>query len=187
MKQSNIYKIVSISSLVGLTASFFQLLDKLAILKNPSTPLICNINSVFSCSNILNAWQSSVFGFPNSIMCIIFFALIISAGLIGVNNGIINRQMRLFYMWLSFFFVGFGFWYLSQSIFEVGAMCIYCVFCYSAVLTISGSLFRLNYTEISKNKTVKKFLTNMVKNQIDILIWIIIALVIIGELIIKFV
>lgn len=181
-----LYSIITIAGLVGFVASFLQMIEKIELLKNPNSILFCNINSVFSCSNILNVWQSSVFGFPNSLMCIVFFVIMLTAGDIGWAGGSINKISRNVLMGMALFFVAFGFWYLWQSIFVVGALCIFCIACYAAVLTISGAWFRLNYRDFSRSKNIKRFADKMVSNNMDILLWVLIAVVITIEAIIKF-
>jgi len=183
--QQKSYLVIALSGVVGLIASFLQTLAKLEILSNPQAVLSCNINAVFSCSNILNVWQSSVFGFPNSLMCIVFFTILITAGLIGLGSSI-NAKARLVIQGLALFFAGFGFWYLWQSIFVIGALCIYCLFCYAPVLVTNGVLFRLNQKELSYNKQAKRIVDYLIKNSYDTLIWVLIAVVIAGEILIKF-
>ena len=65
-KQQKLYLVMVVGALAGFIASFWQLLDKLELLKNSQAVLSCNLNSVFSCSNILNAHVSSIFGFPGT-------------------------------------------------------------------------------------------------------------------------
>lgn len=189
MKQSlqkKLYSIVTIASAVGFLASFLQMLEKVQLLENPQAVLVCNINAVFSCTNILNAWQSSVFGFPNSLMCVTFFAMTMALGLVGWTSGTMNKNLRLTFQGLSLFFIGFGFWYLWQSIFIVGALCIFCIFCYGGVLTISGVWLRLNQKELPVSKKVQKCIDRMIAGNNDIFIWLTIAVIIVAEMIIKF-
>ncbi len=186
MKPKNLYVLMSFGGAIGLVASFLQMLEKITLLKTPAADLACNLNSVFSCSNILNAPQSSVFGFPNSLMCIVFFALMLSAGLIGWGGAQISVKLRLAYQAFSLFFVGFGFWYLWQSIFNVGALCIFCLFCYGGLLIINGAWFRLNYRELPLSKPALKMLDKWVARGADIFVWCLIAAAIALEAIIKF-
>src|SRR3989338_1934453 len=71
--KNKLYAYLSAGAAVGALASFIQTIEKINLLKNVGVPLKCDLNSVFSCSNVLNSWQSSVFGFPNSLMCLFFF------------------------------------------------------------------------------------------------------------------
>jgi len=185
--QKRLYSIVTIASAVGFIASFLQMIEKVELLKNPQAVLACNINAVFSCTNILDAWQSSVFGFPNSLMCIAFFALTLAIGLVGWTGGTITKSLRLFFQGFALFFIAFGFWYLAQSIFVVGGLCIFCIFCYAAVLTISGAWLRINQKDLPMSSNDKSALGRMISNNNDIFIWLSIAAIIVAEAIIKFV
>ena len=184
--QKNLYITMTIASIIGFIASFWQMIEKIAILKAPTEPLVCNINAVFNCSNILNVWQSSVFGFPNSLMCIAFFSIMLAIGLVGWTGGTINKTLRIVMQGFTLFFICFGFWYLWQSIFAVGAICIFCLFCYAAVLAISFAWLRINQHDLPIGKKAKKFIGTAITDGSDLFIWLSIALIIIGEMIIKF-
>lgn len=186
MKKRAWYLVITLGALVGLIASFLQLLEKLNLLKHPAASLYCNLNSVFNCSNILNAHQSSVFGFPNSLLCIILFTIALTAGLIGLTGGQIHKYLRFFFQFLALFTAGFGFWYLWQSIFNVGAICIFCVFCYLGVLVLNAAWFRLNYRDYPLSRPVIRKLDWAVTKGFDIFVWCLVGLAIVLEAIIKF-
>jgi len=180
------FGVITIAAAIGFIASFLQMLEKLTLLKNAHAVLACNLNSTFNCTNILNAHQSSVFGFPNSMLCMSFFMFTFSAGLIGWMGGQIATKLRLVYEFFAVFFVCFGFWYFWQSIFNVGSICIYCLFCYGGVLAINSAWFRLNYKDLPVNKPTRKVFDWAINNGADILFWILIAAVIALEAILKF-
>lgn len=174
---------MTFGGLIGFVASFLQMLEKLTLLKNAHSVLSCNLNSVFNCSNILNAHQSSVFGFPNSLLCITFFAVVSTVGVIGWTGSQIHKYIRFSLQAASIFFVGFGFWYFWQSIFNVGALCAYCSFCFGGVLLVNWAWLRLNYLDYGRySNSLKRF----VYSGGDIFLWIMVALIIVLEAIIKF-
>ena len=185
-KQKLLYAILTVGAAIGFLASFLQMLEKITLLKNSDAVLSCNLNSVFSCSNVLNASQSSVFGFPNSLLCIAFFALMFSAGLIGLTGSVINNRVRLVYQAMSLFFLGFGLWYFWQSIFNIGVICIYCLFCFGGLLLINGAWFRLNYKDYGFSKKTLSKVERWVNKGADIFFWCLVALVITLWAIIKF-
>jgi len=176
---------MSVGAAVGLIASFWETLDKLSLLKNTHSTLSCNISSIFNCSNILNAHQSSVFGFPNSLLCVVFFSLILSAGLVGWLGSAVAVKLRFVYESLAVFFVCFGYWFFWQSIFNLRSLCILCIFCYIGLLGINAAWFRLNYKELPVSKNVHKILDNLVSRGIDIYFWCLIGLTIALEAVIK--
>jgi uncharacterized membrane protein len=184
-KQKMLYRIISIGAVVGLIASFDDTLEKISLLKNSHSILTCNLNSVFSCSNVLNAHQSSVFGFPNSLLCIVFFSVTLSAGLIGWFGGRIIHQLRYVYQALALFFAGFGYWFFWQSIFNLHSLCILCIFCYAGVLTINIAWFRLDYKDFHFSKIIAKTLDRVVVRGADIFFWSLVALSIVLEAILK--
>lgn len=146
------YGLIVGASVVGLVASFMQLLDKLAHLKNPTANLACNISSVFNCSNVLDAWQSSFFGFPNSIMCIIFFSVTLGVALVGATGGSIGKVLRFVMHFFAVFFLFFGAWYLWQSIYVIETVCIYCLFCYAGVIVMNFAWKRINVADFKMGK-----------------------------------
>lgn len=184
--QKKLYGVILFGALVGFIASFWQLLEKLTLLKNSAAPLSCNLNSVFSCTNVLNAPQSSVFGFPNSLLCIILFTIAIVAAIVGLTGTKITRGVRFSFQFLALFTVFFGLWYLWQSIFNLGAMCIFCVFCFGGVLTINAAWFRLNYSDYPISKSLKRKIDVAVANGADIFFWCLIGLIVVAEAVIKF-
>ncbi len=184
-KQKLLYGTMSIGAAVGLVASFIDTVNKISLLKNAHVSLTCNLNSVFSCTNVLNAHQSSVFGFPNSMMCIVFFSLTLSAGLIAWFGGSIISYLRYIYQFLAVFFAGFGYWFFWQSIYNLHSICIPCVFCYAGVLTINAAWVRLNYKNLPVDKKFVKVLSRVVSSGADIFFWILIALSIFAETLLK--
>lgn len=186
IKPKTLFAIMTIGAAMGFVASFLQMLEKLTLLKNAHAVLSCNLNSIFNCSNVLNAHQNSVFGFPNSMLCMTFFALMLSAGLIGWTGSVLNAKLRLIYQGLAVFFVGFGLWYFWQSIFNIGVLCIYCIFCFSGLLLINFSWLRLNHQDFGLSRKHQKRLENWIANGADLFLWCLIALVIVFEAILKF-
>lgn len=168
-KNRALFGLVVGASAVGLVASFMQLMDKLVHLKNPTANLACNISSVFNCSNVLDAWQSSFFGFPNSIMCIIFFAVMLGIAIAGATGSIINKNLRLVMHFFALFFLGFGAWYLWQSIYVIGTVCIYCMFCYAAVIAMNFAWIRINVGDLPYSKAKQK----LIKQNWDMVFWLV--------------
>jgi len=185
-KQQWTYLVLTAGATMGLVASFWQTLEKLTLLKNADTVLSCNLSSVFNCSNILNAPQSSVFGFPNSLAAVAFFVFMLSVGLLGLTGSVLNSRLRLTYQAISLFFVGFSFWYFWQSIFNIGVICIFCIFNFTGLLMINGAWFRLNYRDYPLSKRMMNKLDWAVAKGADIFFWCLVALVIVLEAIIKF-
>lgn len=164
--------------LLGGIASFMQLLEKLNLLKNPNVDLICNVNSVLNCTSVLNAWQSSVFGFPNSIMSLTLFIVFFTIGLVGSTGGVISRKLRLVIQFLSLFTLCFGTWFLWQSTFSIGAICLYCILNFAGLVLINLAWVRINYQDAFGSKSLTDKLNMVVSNNLDLAGWGLLSLMV---------
>lgn len=171
MKPRILYTLMTIGGAVGVVAAFLQTLEKLVLLKNANEALPCDFNIVFSCSAVLNAWQSSVFGFPNSIMCMALFLVFMVVGLVGATGGTISKGMRLGTQALSLFTLGFALWFLWQSTYVISALCIFCLFCFAGLLVVNWAWARLNVQDYPiKQEWIKKK-QQLIKGNWDTLAW----------------
>lgn len=129
---------------MGLLAAFWQMMEKIAILKNSKIALSCNFNDVFSCSSVLNAPQSSVFGPPNSLIGIIMFTFFLAIAVAGLTGSRLANRLALAVQGLAVFMMGFTLWFLFQSTYRIQAICIFCLFIGTAVVIINAVMLRHN-------------------------------------------
>lgn len=180
------YGLMMAGGALGLVASFLETIEYQIILKNAHAQLVCNLNSVFSCGNVLNAWQSKVFGFPNSMLCMLFFTLMFTSGLIGVTGGVLAPKLRLWLHGIATFFLGFGLWFMWQSTFRVGALCILCLFCFAGLLTVNWGWLRTNITILPIGARRRAWLERIMSRGIDTFAWLLLALLIAFVMLLKF-
>jgi uncharacterized membrane protein len=171
---------------VGLVAAFMQTLEKITLLKNANAVLTCDINSVFSCSNVLNAWQSSVFGFPNSLMCMALFTIFMTAGLAGLLASKLSRAFRLTVQGLSLFTLGFALWFLWQSTYRINSLCLYCLFCFAGLLLVNSAWLRLNADDLPIGARGRTGLKQGIAKGTDIFAWILLALAVGFAMLLRF-
>ncbi len=187
ISQNRLYQVGFGAALVGLIASFSQAVQTIKHYKYPDNPLSCDLNSVFNCNSVFDAWQSSFFGFSNSLMCIVFFTLLLGVTLAAMTGSKLVKNVRLFSHFLVLFFLGFGAWYLWSSTFVIAALCIYCIFCYTAVIALNFVWLRLNVADLPVSVSVRKFLEKAIANNYDIVFWVLWAGAIAGMFVYKFV
>ena len=180
------YGVMTAGGVMGLVASFLQMLEKIQLLKNADKALACDLSSVFSCSNVLNAWQSSVFGFPNSMMCMIFFTTFAIIGLVGLTGGVLPRALRLSIHGLALFVLAFALWFLGQSIYVIGSLCILCIFCFAGLLLVNWAWLRLNADIVPIGPRGRKILARWLQSGADIFIWIVLAAVVAFAMVLRF-
>jgi uncharacterized membrane protein len=186
MKQRTIYGIMTTGGVIGMIAAFLQTTEKIKLLKNKDAILACDLNSVFSCTNVLNAWQSSVFGFPNSLQCMALFTIFASIGLVGLSGGVLPRKLRLSIHALSLFTLGFALWFLTQSIYVINALCILCIFCFAGLLLVNWGWLRLNAAGLPIGERGRAFVKRRIGTGADIFVWVLLAIAVAFAMAVRF-
>ncbi len=177
---------VVLGSAVGGIASFLQVIERIKWAAQPATPLACDLNDAFSCSTVFGAWQSSVFGFSNSILCLAFFAVMLGFGLAGLYSEKLHKTVRLVMHFFALFFLAFGAWYLQQTVFVVGSLCIYCVSCYAGVIALNWGWLRLNADDLPISSRNRAALKAHIKKGNDTFFWALYALLFVAVFAFKF-
>ncbi|MBI3983930.1 hypothetical protein HY346_01385 [Candidatus Microgenomates bacterium] len=185
MLKTKLYGWLTLGAGLGALASFLQTLEKINLLKGAGAPLKCDLNAVFSCTNVLNSWQSSVFGFPNSLMCLVFFTFLITLGLVGLLGSDVPKKLRMAAQAFSLFFLGFGLWYMYQSIFVIGAVCLYCIFCMSGLLVANWALLRLNAPDLPLSNKSRKRVQGWIAGNKDTAFWALIGFALLVAIVFK--
>ena len=132
--------VMLVTSVIGFLAAGQLILERLELFKDANHVTSCDINPILSCGSIMKTWQASLFGFPNPFIGLVSFAVVttIAAGLFAGA-----RYARWFWIALTVtttFAVVFLGWLWWQSLYSIGALCIYCMI----VWTVTSLLwFRL--------------------------------------------
>lgn len=112
---------------VGFVAAFVLLVEKIELLKDPSYVPSCSINPVLSCGSIMKTDQAELFGFPNPVLGVAGFAVVMTVGAALFSGA---RFHRWFWAGLQFGVVAGGVlvhWLIFQSLYRIGALCPYCM------------------------------------------------------------
>ncbi len=171
---------------IGVAAAFLQTTEKIALLKHKDAILACDLSSVFSCTNVLNAWQSAVFGFPNSLLCMTLFTIFASTALVGLSGGSLPRRLRLGVHALSLFTLGFALWFLAQSIYVIGSLCILCIFCFVGLLLVNWGWLRLNAGDLPIGERGRAVLARTIAKGGDIFGWFLLAALVAFAMLLRF-
>lgn len=157
-------------------------IEKIQILENPSFQPVCNLNPVFSCSSVITSPQAEAFGFPNPYIGLMGFGMVVAIGA-GLLAG--ARFKRWFWVGLQLgllFAVGFVHWLIFQALYDIGALCLFCMIVWTITIPMFWYtlLYNLRERNIKTPKSLKSVVAFMQKHHADILIaWylIIIALI----------
>lgn len=127
---------VLIAGVVGLTASLTLTIEKIEILINPDYVPTCSINPVLSCGSVMITPQASLFGFPNPLIGVVAFTVVLVTGVLAVAN---VRLPRWYWAGLA---VGtllgtvFVHWLIFQTLYRIGALCPYCMVVWAVTIPL---------------------------------------------------
>jgi uncharacterized membrane protein len=111
--------------------------EKISMLTNPSYVPSCSINPVLSCGSVMATPQASAFGFPNSLIGIVAFSVVVVTGVLAVGRTALPRWYWLGQAAGTLLGVVFVHWLIFQSLYRIDALCPYCM----VVWTVTIPLF----------------------------------------------
>jgi uncharacterized membrane protein len=125
-----------IAGALGLAASVTLTLEKIRLLENPAYVPSCNINPIISCGSVMRTPQASAFGFPNSLIGVGAFAVVVTIGVCVLAGARLPRWFWLGLQAGTLFGVGFVTWLMGQTLYEIGAVCPYCIVVWIATIPL---------------------------------------------------
>ena len=73
---------LTVGGAIGLAAAFTLAVDKYRILEDPTYQPSCNLNPVLSCGSVMITDQAQAFGFPNPLIGLVAFAIVVTIGVL---------------------------------------------------------------------------------------------------------
>ncbi|HSN06521.1 MAG TPA: vitamin K epoxide reductase family protein [Candidatus Angelobacter sp.] len=163
---------VLLPALAGIGFTTVQIIEKIDILSHPGKTLFCDVSSTVSCTEVLNAWQSSVLGPPNSLIGAIMFALLASAGLAGLLSSTLSRAYLVTLWGLAVFFLCFATWFMYETAFAIGSLCVWCTGIVTAVVVICAALTRIaDRAHAFGDAGFGYVVATVVRSRLDLAVW----------------
>jgi uncharacterized membrane protein len=138
--QSRTYRqsawIFVVAGIIGIAASIELIVQKIAVLSNPDFVPNCDINPILSCGSVINTEQASLFGFPNPVLGVIGFTIVIMFGALLFAGVELPRTMWLGLNFGAVLGMVFVIWLVSQSLYVIGALCPWCMVVWSITIPI---------------------------------------------------
>ncbi|MGV0108953.1 vitamin K epoxide reductase family protein [Arthrobacter sp. CP30] len=125
-----------ITGITGWVAAGILILEKLELYRDPDHVTSCDINPWVSCGQVMETWQSELFGFPNPFIGLVGFSIIITTGMALLAGA---RLARWYWLGLQ---VGvtlgavFAVWLWSQALFDIYILCLYCMIVWAAMIPL---------------------------------------------------
>ncbi|MCO7240357.1 vitamin K epoxide reductase family protein [Aeromicrobium sp. CnD17-E] len=153
-----------VAGVVGLAAAIVLTIDKVKLLTAEAAgtdkTLNCDLNAFVSCGGVINTPQASAFGFPNPIIGIVGFTVVVTLAVLLLAG------VRLpAFVWAGLqvgvlFGIGFVTWLQYQSIYDIGKLCPWCMVVWTFMIPLFVVVTARNLRAFAPRSAVTRFLSN---------------------------
>jgi uncharacterized membrane protein len=133
-----------VGSVASLVASLVLSVDALRLAQDPGAALGCNINAVISCGTVAGSWQASVLGFPNAFLGLMTEPVVITLAVAALAGVRFPCRVMLAAQVLYTIGLGFAYWLFHQAMFDIGALCPWCL-----LVTVATTLVWIELTHVN--------------------------------------
>jgi uncharacterized membrane protein len=127
---------VLIGGVIGLVASMALTVEKFKILLDPHYVPPCNINPIVSCGSVMMTPQASLLGFPNPLLGIIGFTVVMVTGVLAVAKVPIPQWYWIGLTVGTLIGATLVHWLIFQSLYRIGALCPYCMVVWAVTIPL---------------------------------------------------
>ncbi len=150
---------ILLAGVIGLVASTALLVEKIETLKDPKHVPSCSINPVLACGSVINTPQAAVFGPPNPLFGVVAFSVVIVTGVLAVAKVSLPR-----WYWAGLT-IGTGLgvvfvnWLAYQSLYEIGALCPYCMVVWAVTIPLFAAVAPIALQPLAANPVARALYT----------------------------
>jgi uncharacterized membrane protein len=124
-----------VCGLLGLLAAWQITLDEFQLYKNPNFVPGCSINPIISCGNIMKSQQAKVFGFPNPMIGLVAFPVVITVGMALLSKARFRPWFWLGLQTGTLLGVVFVTWLQYESLYSIHSLCPWCMLAWISTIT----------------------------------------------------
>lgn len=110
--------------------------EKIRILLNPSYVPSCNFNPIVACGSVMVTPQASIFGFPNPLLGIVGFTVVVVTGVLAVAKVSLPQWYWAGLAVGTLLGAVFVHWLIFQSLYRIGALCPYCMVVWAVTISL---------------------------------------------------
>ncbi|TNC47109.1 vitamin K epoxide reductase family protein [Mumia zhuanghuii] len=121
---------------IGLLASGILTYDKIKLLQNPESSLACTLNAWVDCGGVVSSSQSSIFGFPNTFLGLVGFAVVVTLGVLLLSDVRLPEWMWVGLQVGVVLAIALIFFLQFTSIFTLVKLCPYCMVVWSVTIPL---------------------------------------------------
>ncbi len=127
---------ILIAGVLGLAAAVALTVEKVELLIDPEYIPSCSFNPVLSCGSVMITPQASAFGFPNSLIGIISFTIVVVTGVLALARVALPRWYWAGLAAGTLLGAAFVHWLIYQSLYRIGALCPYCMVVWAVTIPL---------------------------------------------------
>jgi uncharacterized membrane protein len=127
---------ILIAGVLGLVAAAMLTVEKIELLIDPDYVPTCSINPVLSCGSVMITPQASAFGFPNSLIGIVAFTVVLVTGVLALARVDLPRWYWGGLAVGTLLGTAFVHWLIYQSLYDIGALCPYCMVVWAVTIPL---------------------------------------------------
>ena len=142
---------VLIAGAIGLIAAVTLTVEKVKLLENPAYVPSCSINPVLSCGSVMVTPQAAEFGFPNSLIGVVAFTVVLVTGVLAVAKVAIPQWFWAGLAAGTLLGAVFVHWLIFQSLYVIGALCPYCMVVWTVTIPLLAVLSSIALRPLAGN------------------------------------
>lgn len=138
--------------ITGLLSAFVLTVEKFHVIENPNATLSCSFNLVLNCATVMQTPQASVFGFPNSLIGLMAFSVVIAVAVFGLAGARFPRWILIGANIGYLLGAVFSYWLFFQSVYVIQVLCPWCL-----VVTFGTTLLLATITHYNLRHNTFRF------------------------------
>ncbi|MGC5027917.1 vitamin K epoxide reductase family protein [Tsukamurella sp. DT100] len=167
--------------MAGTLASLVLTVEKFELAADANYVPSCSVNPVVNCGSVMTTPQAAVFGFPNSLIGIVGFAVISTIGAALLAGAQFHR-----WFWIGMQ-IGvstaaiFVHWFLVQSLYSINALCPYCMIVWAVTIALFWYVTLTNLVQFAPRQRGKALNGILVYHSVPPTIWMLTVIALITE------
>ena len=153
-----------VTGAIGLLASFVLSVDKVQQLNDQlagvKSDFGCDFSVWVSCSSVMDSAQSEAFGFPNSLLGVIGFTIVLTLGVVWLTGAPVKGWIWAGLQVGTVLGVTGVTWLQVQSIYKIGSLCPYCMVVWVVMIPLFVGVTRHSLRWVAPDAAITRFVAN---------------------------
>ena len=156
--------LLTIAGAIGLVAAFVLTVDKFTLLQDKidgvESTFSCDFSAFVSCGGVMDSDQAAAFGFPNSLIGIVGFAVVTTLGVLLWTGAHVKGWVWAGLQVGALFGIGFVTWLQLQSIYRIELLCPYCMVVWAVMIPLFVGISAYSLRRFHPDSGLTRFVSN---------------------------